>query len=396
MVFATPAARRGRPRLDTTAGLVAGVDGRPDTCSASIPHSPIDPGWWRRDHARDPGRGRADASRTWSWATSTRPPTTRRCARLADAGCRSATELANEGWQPTWPALRDASTSPGVALPRVVQIDHVLVGPRLAALGSAYADDPGDRPPGAGRGGGREVREPLTADAGGGGGGRGLLRAVRRLGAARPARLAAFMAGFARPWWIVGGWAIEAFTGAPREHEDIDLSILACDIPALREHVGDRWHLWSNHGGTLRPLNDKHPEVLDVRSQIWVRASAQRPVGHRPADHPGPGRAVDQQVHRRTTCCRSRRRPGSPTTGSATSTPRSCSSSRRVHRRPKDERDLARTLAAARTRPAGLAARRRTTRWMRTTRGSPGSQVRSEVAVGLGCRPAAPYAGRVP
>ena len=111
----------------------------------------------------------------------------------------------------------------------------------------------------------------------------------------RPA-CAEFMAGFARPWWIVGGWAIEAFTGAPREHEDVDLSILACDIPALREHVGDRWHLWSNHGGTLRPLTDKHPEVLDVRSQIWVRASAQRPVGHRPADHPGPGRAVDQQA----------------------------------------------------------------------------------------------------
>jgi hypothetical protein len=92
-----------------------------------------------------------------------------------------------------------------------------------------------------------------------------------------PPGLADFMSGFEGPWWIVGGWAIEAFTGAPREHEDVDLSILARDIPLLREHVGDRWHLWSNYGGTLRPLNDKHPEVLDVRSQIWVRASAQDP-----------------------------------------------------------------------------------------------------------------------
>ena len=92
-----------------------------------------------------------------------------------------------------------------------------------------------------------------------------------------PPGLARFMAGFPRPWWIVGGWSIEAFTGVAREHEDVDLSLLACDVPALREHVGDEWNLWSNHGGTLRPLDDRHPEVLDVRSQIWVRRSAADP-----------------------------------------------------------------------------------------------------------------------
>jgi hypothetical protein len=92
-----------------------------------------------------------------------------------------------------------------------------------------------------------------------------------------PAGLAAFMAGFPRPWWIVGGWAIEAFTGRLRDHEDVDLSVLACDVPALREHVGDRFHLWSNHGGTLRPLSDRFPEVLDVRSQVWVREHALAP-----------------------------------------------------------------------------------------------------------------------
>lgn len=92
-----------------------------------------------------------------------------------------------------------------------------------------------------------------------------------------PAGLADFMSGFERPWWIVGGWSIEAFTGRPREHEDVDLSILACDLTALREHVGDRWHLWSNHGGTLRPFDDRFPEVLDVHSQVWVRRSAADP-----------------------------------------------------------------------------------------------------------------------
>jgi hypothetical protein len=92
-----------------------------------------------------------------------------------------------------------------------------------------------------------------------------------------PDGLVDFMAGLDRPWWIVGGWSIEAFTGVRREHEDVDLSLLACDLGAFREHVGDRWHLWSNHGGTLRPFDDRHPEVLDVRSQVWVRRSALDP-----------------------------------------------------------------------------------------------------------------------
>ena len=92
-----------------------------------------------------------------------------------------------------------------------------------------------------------------------------------------PPALASFMAGFTRPWWIVGGWSIEAFTGVLREHEDVDLTLLACDLDAFRAHVGDGWHLWSNHGGTLRPFDDRFPEVLDVGSQVWVRRSAVDP-----------------------------------------------------------------------------------------------------------------------
>ena len=92
-----------------------------------------------------------------------------------------------------------------------------------------------------------------------------------------PGQVAEFMAGFPRPWWLVGGWSIEAFTGARRDHEDVDLSILACDVPALRDHVGDEWHLWSTHSGVLRPLSDKYPEPQSADSQIWVRRSAQDP-----------------------------------------------------------------------------------------------------------------------
>jgi hypothetical protein len=93
-----------------------------------------------------------------------------------------------------------------------------------------------------------------------------------------PPRVAEFMAGFPRPWWLVGGWAIEAFSRAPREHEDVDLTILACDVPALREHVDeDQWHLWSNNGGLLRPLDDRFPDPQAPDSQIWVRRSAVDP-----------------------------------------------------------------------------------------------------------------------
>ncbi len=86
-----------------------------------------------------------------------------------------------------------------------------------------------------------------------------------------PIGMREFFAGFERPWWVVGGWAIEAFTGAPREHEDIDVSILVCDVPALRTHVGMSWQLWNIADGALRPLTEHHPDVQHPESQIWAR-----------------------------------------------------------------------------------------------------------------------------
>jgi hypothetical protein len=92
-----------------------------------------------------------------------------------------------------------------------------------------------------------------------------------------PPGVGELMAGFDRPWWLVGGWSIEAFTGVAREHEDVDLSILACDVPAFRAHLGDAWTPWSNSGGTLRPLSDRFPEPFDAESQIWLRRDASSP-----------------------------------------------------------------------------------------------------------------------
>jgi len=92
-----------------------------------------------------------------------------------------------------------------------------------------------------------------------------------------PVGLQTLMAGFPRPWWVVGGHAVEAYTGVPRPHEDIDLVIFRRDVPSLREHFEGRFHLWSNDGGTLRPINARFPEPLADLSQIWFRENARAP-----------------------------------------------------------------------------------------------------------------------
>ena len=92
-----------------------------------------------------------------------------------------------------------------------------------------------------------------------------------------PPQMAAQMEGFDRPWWVVGGWAVEAATGYRREHEDLDVSILACDVPAFVEHLRGRWHVWNNAGGVLRPLGERWTDVEDPASQLWLRQSAADP-----------------------------------------------------------------------------------------------------------------------
>lgn len=49
---------------------------------------------------------------------------------ILDTGLRDAAELANAGWQPTWPTTGFR----GIPIPISVAIDHVLVGERLTAL----------------------------------------------------------------------------------------------------------------------------------------------------------------------------------------------------------------------------------------------------------------------
>lgn len=92
-----------------------------------------------------------------------------------------------------------------------------------------------------------------------------------------PTEVAAMLRGHDRPWWIVGGWAIDAATGVPREHEDVDVSMLASDVPAFYANLRSEWHLWNQVSGVLTPFRDDRTEPVDRESQIWVRRDAASP-----------------------------------------------------------------------------------------------------------------------
>ncbi|HTK45724.1 MAG TPA: hypothetical protein VL749_10275 [Patescibacteria group bacterium] len=77
-------------------------------------------------------------------------------------------------------------------------------------------------------------------------------------------------------WWVVGGWAVDAFTGEEREHEDIDIGFFRADLPALLELLWPELCVWSNLSGAIRPL--RAPEdLLEGARQLWVRRDAQSP-----------------------------------------------------------------------------------------------------------------------
>ncbi len=87
------------------------------------------------------------------------------------------------------------------------------------------------------------------------------------------------MAGFEHPWWVIGGWSIELFTGVSRPHDDLDVSLFSRDAPAFRAHLGDTWTPWSAGDvapGALCPFNDDFPDV-DPEGQLWLRRDSRSP-----------------------------------------------------------------------------------------------------------------------
>lgn len=104
-------------------------------------------------------------------------------------------------------------------------------------------------------------------------------------------------------WWIAGGWALEAFTGVQRHHEDIDPAVLREELPLLRRHLSGRLDAWCAFSGALRPLRpDDRPEALaadilpDGCGQLWTRQGAARPWEYDILLSPG---SVSEWVYKR-------------------------------------------------------------------------------------------------
>lgn len=99
-----------------------------------------------------------------------------------------------------------------------------------------------------------------------------------------PSDVSQLFSDYPGTWWIAGGWALEAFTGVQRHHEDIDPSVLREELPLLRRHLGGRLDAWSAFSGALRPLHpDDRPDapaddiLPDGCGQLWTRRGAAHP-----------------------------------------------------------------------------------------------------------------------
>ncbi|MEO6398686.1 MAG: amino acid transporter [Tepidiformaceae bacterium] len=86
-----------------------------------------------------------------------------------------------------------------------------------------------------------------------------------------PEDVATLLAGFTGPWWIAGGWAIEAFVGGPfREHSDVDIGLRREDQVAMQTYLGG-WELHAvDPPGTLRAWQPGELLPAGVHD-IWAR-----------------------------------------------------------------------------------------------------------------------------
>lgn len=118
-----------------------------------------------------------------------------------------------------------------------------------------------------------------------------------------PADAARLFVGYTGLWWIAGGWALEAFTGVRRHHEDLDPSVLGSELPLLRRHLAGRMHLWSASSGALKPLRpedqpDGSPDDIlpEGTHQLWTRRNADHEWEYDMLLSPG---TTDEWIYRR-------------------------------------------------------------------------------------------------
>jgi uncharacterized protein (DUF952 family) len=84
------------------------------------------------------------------------------------------------------------------------------------------------------------------------------------------------MAGYRRPWWVAGGWALDLVLGhKTRPHADLEISVLAGDQRALFDHLRG-WDLRLAAPGQAFPRWDGS-RIQSPFHQVWARRGPGRP-----------------------------------------------------------------------------------------------------------------------
>jgi Aminoglycoside-2''-adenylyltransferase len=82
------------------------------------------------------------------------------------------------------------------------------------------------------------------------------------------------MVGYAGPWWVAGGWAIDLHVERlTREHADVDLVVLRDNQSLLRRFLAG-WDVRVAHRGALEPWNGF---VVPPRHGLWARREPEGP-----------------------------------------------------------------------------------------------------------------------
>ena len=85
-----------------------------------------------------------------------------------------------------------------------------------------------------------------------------------------PVEVRRVLAGFDRPWWIAGGWALDMFLGRKtRDHGDVDVALLRSDQLEVQAHLQQDWELYLADG-TLTPWVAGEPAPAST-SDVWCR-----------------------------------------------------------------------------------------------------------------------------
>ena len=93
-----------------------------------------------------------------------------------------------------------------------------------------------------------------------------------------PLKVAELLAGFSRPWFVAGGWAIDLYLNrVTRAHKDIEIAIIRSDQQALREQLKG-WHFYkAMRGQGLEPWPDGERLELPIHE-----IHARHPTGDPP------------------------------------------------------------------------------------------------------------------